>query len=322
MVKCTGKSVLKGIAIGKIYVYRKKEFTLVRTQIANVDDEIKRFELAVEAAEKQLETLYQEALETVGEKEAKIFEVHGMMLEDEGYLEDIKAMIRDKCNAEYAVKEVGDNYSQMFAAMDNEYMRARSVDILDISNKVINILAGVGDDSIKSDEPVILLADDLTPSETISMDKDKVLAFVTVHGSANSHTAILARSLNLPSLVNTDVALLDEYQGKMAIVDGFSDEFVINPPEDVLEDLTQKRDKWVEEAEKLKKLIGQDNVTTDGRRVNVYCNIGGVDDVERVIQADGGGIGLFRILDGTHARQRKNSLKVIRRFLKKWKAKR
>ena len=249
MVKCTGKSVLKGIAIGKIYVYRKKEFTLVRTQIANVDDEIKRFELAVEAAEKQLETLYQEALETVGEKEAKIFEVHGMMLEDEGYLEDIKAMIRDKCNAEYAVKEVGDNYSQMFAAMDNEYMRARSVDILDISNKVINILAGVGDDSIKSDEPVILLADDLTPSETISMDKDKVLAFVTVHGSANSHTAILARSLNLPSLVNTDVALLDEYQGKMAIVDGFSDEFVINPPEDVLEDLTQKRDKWVEEAE-------------------------------------------------------------------------
>ena len=294
MVKCTGKSVLKGIAIGKIYVYRKKEFTLVRTQIANVDDEIKRFELAVEAAEKQLETLYQEALETVGEKEAKIFEVHGMMLEDEGYLEDIKAMIRDKCNAEYAVKEVGDNYSQVFAAMDNEYMRARSVDILDISNKVINILAGVGDDSIKSDEPVILLADDLTPSETISMDKDKVLAFVTVHGSANSHTAILARSLNLPSLVNTDVALLDEYQGKMAIVDGFSDEFVINPPEDVLEDLTQKRDKWVEEAEKLKKLIGQDNVTTDGRRVNVYCNIGGVDDVERVIQADGGGIGLFR----------------------------
>ena len=294
MVKCTGKGVLKGIAIGKIYVYRKKEFTLERVQIDNIEEELKRFDLAVDEAKNQLETLYQEALETVGEKEAKIFEVHGMMLEDEGYLEDIKNVIREKCNAEYAVKEVGGNYSQMFAAMDNEYMRARSVDILDISDKVINILAGVGDDSIKSEEPVILLADDLTPSETISMDKEKVLAFVTIHGSANSHTAILARSLNLPSLVNTDVALLDEYQGKMAVVDGFNEELIINPPDDVLQELTEKRDKWVEETESLKKLIGKDNITTDGRRINVYCNIGGVDDVDRVLEADGGGIGLFR----------------------------
>ena len=294
MVKCTGKGVLKGIAIGKIYVYRKKEFALVRTQVDDIEAELKRFDLAVDEAKNQLETLYQEALETVGEKEAKIFEVHGMMLEDEGYLEDIKNMIRENCNAEYAVKEVGSNYSQMFAAMDNEYMRARSVDILDISDKVINILAGVGDDSIKSDEPVILLADDLTPSETISMDKDKVLAFVTIHGSANSHTAILARSLNLPSLVNTDVALLEEYQGKTAVVDGFNEEFIINPPDDVLQELTEKRDKWIEETESLKKLIGEDNVTTDGRRINVYCNIGGVDDVERVLESDGGGIGLFR----------------------------
>ena len=239
MVKCTGKSVLNGIAIGKIYVYRKKEFALVKKQIEDVDMEIKRFELAVAEAERQLETLYQEALESVGEAEAKIFEVHGMMLEDEGYLEDIKGLIKDGCNAEYAVKEIGDTYSQMFAAMDNEYMRARSVDILDISNKVINILAGVGDDAIKSDEPVILLADDLTPSETIQMDKNKVLAFVTVHGSANSHTAILARSLNLPSLVSTDVALLDEYQGQMAIVDGFNNELIINPLENVLAELTE-----------------------------------------------------------------------------------
>ena len=294
MVKCTGKSVLKGIAIGKIYVYRKKEFTLVKTHIDDIETELKRFNLAVAEAERQLETLYQEALASVGEAEAKIFEVHGMMLEDEGYLEDIKSMIKDNCNAEYAVKEVGDTYSQMFAAMDNEYMRARSVDILDISNKVINILAGVGDDAIKSEEPVILLADDLTPSETIQMDKDKVLAFVTIHGSANSHTAILARSLNLPSLVSTDVALLDEYQGKMAIVDGFTEELIINPPEEVLQELTAKRDEWISETESLKKLIGQDNVTTDRRRVNVYCNIGEVADVERVLESDGGGIGLFR----------------------------
>ena len=294
MIKCTGKSVLKGIAIGKLYVYRKKEFSLVKTRIEDVQAELKRFDQAVEEAEKQLETLYQEALTSVGESEAKIFEVHGMMLEDEGYLEDIKNMIKENCNAEYAVKEVGDNYSQMFAAMDNEYMRARSVDILDISSKVINILAGVGQDAIKSDEPVILLADDLTPSETIQMDKNKVLAFVTIHGSANSHTAILARSLNLPSLVSTDIALLDEYNGQTAIVDGFNEELIINPMDDVLSALSAKRDEWISETESLRKLIGKENVTTDGRRVNVYCNIGGVEDVDRVLEADGGGIGLFR----------------------------
>ena len=213
---------------------------------------------------------------------------------DEGYLEDIKDKIEGKCNAEYAVKEVGDDQAKVFAEMDDDYMRARSADVLDISNRIINILAGVGDDAIKSDEPVIILADDLTPSETIQMDKDKVLAFVTVHGSANSHTAILARSLNLPSLVSTDVALLDEYHGQTAIVDGFNEELVINPLEDVLLDLTAKRDEWISETESLRKLIGQDNVTTDGRRVNVYCNIGGVEDVDRVLESDGGGIGLFR----------------------------
>ncbi len=294
MVKCTGKSVLKGIAIGKIYVYRKKEFTLVKTYIEDVAAELKRFDQAVKEAKRQIGILYQEALESVGEAEAKIFEIHGLMLEDEGYLEDIKDKIEGKCNAEYAVKEVGDEQAKVFAEMDDDYMRARSADVLDISNRIINILAGVGDDAIKSDEPVIILADDLTPSETIQMDKDKVLAFVTVHGSANSHTAILARSLNLPSLVSTDVALLDEYHGQTAIVDGFNEELVINPLEDVLLDLTAKRDEWISETESLRKLIGQDNVTTDGRRVNVYCNIGGVEDVDRVLESDGGGIGLFR----------------------------
>lgn len=294
MIRCTGKSVLNGIAIGKIYVYRKKEFTLVKTQIEDVHAELKRLDQAVAEAKKQIGALYQNALESVGEAEAKIFEIHGLMLEDEGYLEEIKNKIEDKYNAEYAVKEAGDEQAKVFAEMDDEYMKARSADVLDISNRIINILAGVGDDAIKSDEPVILLADDLTPSETIQMDKNKVLAFVTIHGSANSHTAILARSLNLPSLVSTDVALLDEYHGQMAIVDGFNQELIINPLDDILKDLTAKRDEWISETESLRKLIGKDNVTTDGRRVNVYCNIGGVEDVDRVLESDGGGIGLFR----------------------------
>lgn len=294
MVKCIGKSVLKGIAIGKVYIYRKKEHTLTKTRVEDVQGELKRFEYAVNEAKGQLDQLYHNALESVGEKEAMIFDVHKMLLEDEGYLEDIKAMISDNCNAEYAVKETGNRYSQMFAALENEYMRARCADVLDISNRVINVLMGVGDASVNSDEPVILLAEDLTPSETIQIDKSKVLAFVTIHGSANSHTAILARSLNLPSLVNTEVVLRDEYQGKMAVVDGYTGEFLIDPPEDVLQDRIAKKNEWLRETENLKKLIGQDNVTTDGRRVNVYCNIGNIVDVERVLQADGGGIGLFR----------------------------
>ena len=294
MVKCTGKSVLKGIAVGRVYVYRKQEYTLKQTQIEDVQGEARRFELAVSEAKGQLDILYRNALKSVGEEEAMIFDVHKMMLEDEGYLEDIKDMIAGKCNAEYAVNEVGNNYSQMFAGMDDDYMKARSADVLDISKRIINNLAGTQDASIKVKEPVILLADDLTPSETIQMDKSKILAFVTIHGSANSHTAILARSMNLPSMVGTNVELLDEYHGKMAVVDGFSGEFLIDPPEDVLQYMISRKNGWLDELEGLKKLVGQDNVTTDGRRVNVYCNIGNEEDAERVLAADGGGIGLFR----------------------------
>lgn len=294
MVKCTGKSVLKGIAVGRVYVYRKQEYTLKQTQIEDVQGEARRFELAVSEAKGQLDILYRNALKSVGEEEAMIFDVHKMMLEDEGYLEDIKDMIAGKCNAEYAVNEVGNNYSQMFAGMDDDYMKARSADVLDISKRIINNLAGTQDASIKVKEPVILLADDLTPSETIQMDKSKILAFVTIHGSANSHTAILARSMNLPSIVGTDVELLEEYHGKMAVVDGFSGEFLIDPSEDVLQDMISRKNGWLDELEGLKKLVGQDNVTTDGRRVNVYCNIGNEEDAERVLAADGGGIGLFR----------------------------
>lgn len=294
MLKCTGKSVLKGIAIGRVYVYRKKEPVLTKSLVEDAEKEKERFEGAVCEAKKQLETLYQNALDTVGEEQAMIFDVHKMMLDDEGYLEDIQGMIADKCNAEYAVREIGNRYSQMFAEMEDEYLKARSADVLDISNRIIQVLAGLGEVSIDSEEPVILLADDLTPSETVQMDKSKILGFVTAHGSANSHTAILARSMNLPSMVNTDVDILEEYHGKTAVVDGFSGEFILDPAPDILQDMIAKRDKWAADEEDLKKLIGQENVTTDGRKVNVYCNIGNVEDVERVLKADGGGIGLFR----------------------------
>lgn len=294
MLECTGKSVLKGIAIGKIYVYKKAEVASAKKKINDVAKEQERFMQAIDEAKKQLESLYQNALDSVGEEQAMIFDVHRMMLEDEGYLEDIQNIIAEEWNAEYAVKEIGTSYSEMFANMDDDYMRARSVDILDVSDRVAQILAGAGNITIDSDEPVILLADDLTPSETVQMDKSKILAFVTVHGSANSHTAILARSMNLPSMVNTEVELLDEYQGKMAVVDGFTGRFIIEPDEDVLTDMTAKRDKWIADEEGLKELIGKENVTTDGRKINVYCNIGNVEDVERVLKADGGGIGLFR----------------------------
>lgn len=294
MIKCTGKSVLKGIAVGKIYVYRKQEYALTKTRIEDVPGELERLSVAVSGAKEQLDVLYKNALKSVGEEQAMIFDVHKMMLEDDGYLEDIKETIAGGCNAEYAVFEVGNNYSQMFAEMDDDYMKARSADVLDISKRVINNLAGTQDASIRAKEPVILLAEDLTPSETIQMDKSKILAFVTVFGSVNSHTAILARSMNLPSLVGTKVELLDEYDGKMAVVDGFSGELLIEPPEDVLSEMISRKNGWLHELERLKELVGQDNVTTDGRRINIYCNIGNEKDVEQVLQADGGGIGLFR----------------------------
>lgn len=294
MIRCSGTSVLKGIAIGKVYIYRKKEYSPIKTQIECTKKEIERFQNAVNKAKEQLEALYQDALESVGEEKALIFDVHKMMLEDDGFLGDISCMIYDNCNAEYAVHETGYHYSQMLAVMDNEYMRARSVDVLDISRRVIHILVEIDDVSIQSEEPVILLADDLTPSEAIQMDKDKILAFVSVNGALSSHTSILARTMNLPSLVNTNVALLDEYHGKMAVVDAFKGEFIINPDEDVLQEMVLRKNNWITETESLKKLIGQDNVTTDGRRVNVYCNIGSVEDVDSVLQSDAGGIGLFR----------------------------
>ena len=295
MILCSGQSVLNGIAIGKIYLYKKQEYVLEKKQIEDAEAEIARFETAKEKATEQLDALYHKALEEAGEEQAMIFDVHKMMLDDGDYLDSIRGMIRDeKVNAEYAVSTTGDNFSAVFASMDDEYMKARSVDVLDISKRVVNVLAGIVEGGIASEVPVILLADDLSPSETVQLDKSKILAFVTKNGSANSHTAILARSMNIPALVKTDVALLEEYNGVQAVVDGIDGTFIINPDEEMTQKMIRKKMNYEKEKTELQKLIGKDNVTTDGRRINVYANIGNTQDVDKVLANDAGGIGLFR----------------------------
>ena len=295
MVVCQGKSVLKGIAIGKIYLYEKQEYVLEQKQVADAEAEVARFEAAKETAIGQLDDLYEKALEEAGEEQAMIFDVHKMMLDDGDYLDAITGLIwSEKVNAEYAVHTTGEQFAAVFASMDDDYMKARSADVKDISGRVIRILAGIGDGSIASEEPVILLADDLTPSETVSLDKSKILAFVTRNGSANSHTAILARSMNIPALVQTDVELLKEYHGMDAVVDGLDGKLYLDPEEAVLAELVQKKEACGRERAELEKLIGLDNVTRDGRKINVYANIGSPEDVDKVLLNDAGGIGLFR----------------------------
>lgn len=295
MVVCQGKSVLKGIAIGKIYLYEKQEYVLEQKQVADAEAEVARFEAAKETAIGQLDDLYEKALAEAGEEQAMIFDVHKMMLDDGDYLDAITGLIRsEKVNAEYAVHTTGEQFAAVFASTDDDYMKARSADVKDISGRVIRILAGIGDGSIASEEPVILLADDLTPSETVSLDKSKILAFVTRNGSANSHTAILARSMNIPALVQTDVELLKEYHGMDAVVDGLDGKLYLDPEEAVLAELVQKKEACGRERAELEKLIGLDNVTRDGRKINVYANIGSPEDVDKVLLNDAGGIGLFR----------------------------
>lgn len=295
MVVCQGKSVQKGIAIGKIYLYEKQEYVLEQKQVADAEAEVARFEAAKETAIGQLDDLYEKALAEAGEEQAMIFDVHKMMLDDGDYLDAITGLIRsEKVNAEYAVHTTGEQFAAVFASMDDDYMKARSADVKDISGRVIRILAGIGDGSIASEEPVILLADDLTPSETVSLDKSKILAFVTRNGSANSHTAILARSMNIPALVQTDVELLKEYHGMDAVVDGLDGKLYLDPEEAVLAELVQKKEACGRERAELEKLIGLDNVTRDGRKINVYANIGSPEDVDKVLLNDAGGIGLFR----------------------------
>ena len=295
MVKCSGKSVLKGIAAGKLYLYRKKEFVLTQEKVGDPEAEIERFEEARQKACSQLDVLYEKAVKEAGEEQAMIFDVHRIMLDDGDYLDAIREEIRSTgVNAAYAVNVTGERFAQMFASMDDDYMKARSADVLDISRRVSGILAGAGEEGIVSDEPVILLADDLAPSETVQIDKSRILALVTREGSTNSHTAILARSMNIPALVQTDVELKEEYHGKPAVVDGFEGALYIEPQEDLLAGLLRRKEEADRARAELEMLKGLDNVTSDGRRIDVYANIGSVEDVDRALEADAGGIGLFR----------------------------
>lgn len=290
-----GKSVYKGVAFGKISVLKKDDYVVKRVKIEDTQAELQRVEEAVEASKQQLQKLYEKALKEVGEASAAIFEVHQMMLEDEDYKESIENIIStQQVNAEYAVASTGDNFSQMFASMDDDYMRARAADIKDISNRLVKNLSGQSADVMDLDEPVIVVADDLSPSETVQMDKEKILAFVTVHGSANSHTAILARMMNIPALIGVDMDLEALHTGTEATVDGFHGEFFVDPSEEIKERIQRKIEEEKEKQELLQQLRGKENVTKGGRHINLYANIGSVADMGYVLENDAGGIGLFR----------------------------
>ncbi|MCF2555793.1 phosphoenolpyruvate--protein phosphotransferase [Faecalicatena contorta] len=291
----SGKSVFGGIAIGKIRVYKKEEQQVKRVKITDVDAELSRYEEAKGKAIAQLQGLYDKALKEVGEANAAIFEVHQMMLEDDDYNESVENIVRNQeVNAEYAVAATGDNFSQMFASMDDDYMRERAADIKDISERLLTILNGTASGSVDAEEPAIIVADDLAPSETVQMDKDKVLSFVTVHGSLNSHTAILARTMAIPALVSTEMQLDDTADGKPGIVDGANGVFYVDPDEETLTQMQQKQKEEAEKKELLLALKGKENVTLDGQKVMLYANIGNIKDLATVRQNDAGGIGLFR----------------------------
>lgn len=290
-----GKSVFGGIAIGKISVYQKKEQQVKRVKIDDPEQEMARYEKAKAEGIKQLQRLYDKALREVGEANAAIFEVHQMMMEDDGYNESVENIIRSQgVNAEYAVATTGDNYAQMFSAMDDDYMRERAADVRDISERLLNILNGVETGAVDADEPKIIVAEDLAPSETVQLDKDKVLSFVTVKGSLNSHTAILARTMAIPALVNTSVSLESEIDGRLGIVDGADGTFYVDPDEETLAEMKKLQEEDLSRKQLLLTLKGKENVTLDGQKVMLYANIGNIKDLATVIQNDAGGIGLFR----------------------------
>lgn len=290
-----GKSVYKGIVMGPVAVLKKNDYQVKRTRIEDPEAEVKRVEEAVEVSKKQLGRLYDKAVREVGEASAAIFEVHQMMLEDEDYLESMQNMIRTELvNAEYAAAATGDNFAEMFAAMDDEYMKARSADVKDISERLVRNLSGEGDNDLSSMEPSVIVADDLSPSETVQMDKEKILAFVTVHGSTNSHTAILARMMNIPALIGVPMDLNGLKTGMTAVVDGFSGQVIFEPEEDVQKETEKRMQEEAEKQKLLEELKGKENVTPDGRKINIYANIGSVGDLGYVMENDAGGIGLFR----------------------------
>ena len=292
----SGKSVFGGIAIGKISVYRKNEQQVKRVRTEDTKGELARYEAAKAAAIEQLQELYQKALKEVGEANAAIFEIHQMMLDDGDYNESVENIIEtQKVNAEYAVAVTGDNFAQMFRAMDDDYMRERAADVRDISERVLSILNGGQKGKVVTDEPVIIVADDLALSETVQLEKDMVLSFVTVHGSVNSHTAILARTMAIPALIGTEELPLDDtVDGKLAVVDGLNGKIYVEPDAQTLEEMKKRRQAELEKKELLQLLKGKDNVTLDGKKIMLYANIGNIKDLATVIQNDAGGIGLFR----------------------------
>lgn len=293
MEKYAGKSILKRTAIGKMMFYSKGEQIVQRKAISDVDAELARFEQAKEKAIEQLHGLYEKALKEVGETGAAIFDVHAMMLEDDDLNDSIRNMIQSqKINAEYAVAATGDNFSKMFAEMDDEYMQARAADVRDVAERVVGILYGRHDAGDLGDEPVILIAKDLAPSETVQMDKSKLLAFVTELGSANSHTAILARTMNIPALIGVPVS--EELDGRMGIVDGNTGTLIVDPDEDTLKKYEEKRQEEERQRELLQTLKNKEDVTLDGKHIRLYANIGSVGDTAKVLANDADGIGLFR----------------------------
>ena len=290
-----GKSVFGGIAIGKISVYKKDEQLVKRVKIEDADAEMERYTAARNTAAAQLQKLYDKALKEVGEANAAIFEVHQMMLEDEDYNESVENIIRSQMvNAEYAVASTADNFAQMFEAMDDDYMRGRAADVRDISERVITVLAGGAGGGLDSDEPVIIAADDLAPSETVQLDKDKVLSFVTAHGSENSHTAILARTMGIPALIGTGIDLDESVDGKLGIVDGTNGVVYVDPDAELLEEMKKKQQEEQEKKRLLQTLKGKENITLDGQKVMLYANVGNIKDLGIALQNDAGGIGLFR----------------------------
>lgn len=289
----TGKSIFKGIAIGRILFYQKAEQAVTRTKIQDTDAEIRRYEEATKTAIEQLNVLYEKAVQEVGEMNAAVFEVHAMMLEDDDYVDSIKNIIEtQQVNAEFAVATTGDNFAKMFADMNDDYFSARAADVKDISERLVNILSGRENGSTIGEEPVIIVADDLAPSETVQMDKEKLLAFVTRYGSSNSHTAILARTMNIPALIGVEIQ--EDWNHKMAIVDGYSGTLYIEPDEETLLAMTAKQEEDKKAKELLQELKGKEDITPDGRKIKLYANIGSVKDVAAVLANDAAGIGLFR----------------------------
>ena len=296
MIKYTGKGVYGAVAIGKVSVFKRQTASVEKVRITDPEAEKTRVTAAKEKATEQLQAIYEKALAEVGEEEAAIFEVHMMMLEDEDYNDAINDMIDSELvNAEFAVASARDTFAAQFSAMDDSYFQARAADIKDISDRLLNCLADNGASSELAGDKMVVCSDDLAPSETVSLDKSKVLAFATAYGSSNSHTAILARNMNIPAVIGLGKEFLEGIaDGHKICVDGYTGEVFVNPDEDTVARLTKKRDEDLEKKNRLKELIGKDNVTIDGTKINVFCNIGGPKDIPLVNENDGGGIGLFR----------------------------